>query len=55
MAEVRWRKKAVDDLDRLDRWREEDLGLPPIGPAILRDRRDAPCEASQSAALDPMT
>jgi len=35
MAEVRWRRKALDDLDRLDRWREEELGLSPISPAIL--------------------
>lgn len=35
MAKVRWRKKALDDLDRLDQWRESDLNLPPIGPAIL--------------------
>lgn len=35
MAKARWRKKALDDLGRLDRWREEDLNLPPIGPAIL--------------------
>lgn len=35
MAKVRWRKRALDDLDRLDQWREDDLNLPPIGPAIL--------------------
>jgi len=35
VAKVRWRKKALDDLDRLDQWREDDLNLPPIGPAIL--------------------
>ena len=35
MAEVRWRQKALDDLDSLDRWREEELGLSPLSPAIL--------------------
>lgn len=35
MATVKWRKKALDDLDRLDQWREDELGLPPIAPAIL--------------------
>jgi hypothetical protein len=35
MAEVRWRRKALDDLNRLDQWRESDLGLPPISPAIV--------------------
>ena len=35
MAGVRWRRKALDDLDRLDQWRESDLGLPPISPAIV--------------------
>ena len=25
----------MDDLDRLDQWRESDLGLPPISPAIV--------------------
>jgi hypothetical protein len=35
MAAVRWRRKALDDLDSLDRWREEELSLSPISPAIL--------------------
>jgi len=35
VARVRWRRKALDDLDRLDRWREHHLRIPPIGPAIL--------------------
>jgi len=35
MAEVRWRQKALDDLDSLDRWREEELGLSPVSPVIL--------------------
>ena len=35
MAGVRWRRKALDDLDRLDQWRESDLSLPPISPAIV--------------------
>ena len=35
MAGVRWRRKALDDLDGLDQWRESDLGLPPISPAIV--------------------
>ena len=35
MATVRWRQKALDDLDRLDQWREHELGLPPISLALL--------------------
>ena len=35
VAEVRWLQKALDDLDSLNRWREEELGLSPISPVIL--------------------
>lgn len=35
MASVEWRRKALDDLERLDRWREEDLDLPPVGAALI--------------------
>lgn len=28
-------RKAAKDLDRLDRWREEKLGLPPISDALV--------------------
>ena len=35
MAGVRWRRKALDDLNGLDQWRASDVGLPPILPAIV--------------------
>lgn len=35
MARIRWTEKALDDLERIDQWREERLDLPPVGPALV--------------------
>lgn len=35
MASVRFLRKALADLERLDLWREEELELPPVGPALV--------------------
>lgn len=35
MASICWTEKALDDLERIDQWREERLDLPPVAPALV--------------------